>query len=94
LGANQRGRMIEATMRQQMINDGKGTTLYGFSDGSMPWDRNYGGYSWILVLRSPQHPMGKVVMGGGGAEAEAAASCQWQCPMYCWTLLRDWKSWG
>jgi hypothetical protein len=46
--------------------------MYGFSDGSMSGDRNYGGYSWILVPRSPQHPMGKVVMGGGGAEEAAA----------------------
>jgi hypothetical protein len=46
--------------------------LYGFSDGSMSGDRNYGGYSWIVVLRSERHPMGKVVMGGGGAEAATA----------------------
>ena len=52
-------------------NDGN-TTLYGFSDGSMSGDRNYGGYSWIVVLRSERYPMGKVVMGGGGAEAATA----------------------
>jgi hypothetical protein len=59
-GANQRGRMTEATRRQQMMGR-KPCMLYGFSDGSMSGDRNYGGYSWVLVLRSPQHPMGKVV---------------------------------
>ena len=58
-------------------NDGK-TTLYGFSDGSMSGDRNYGGYSWIVVLRSERHPMGKVVMGGGGAEA-GSSNGEWQC---------------
>ena len=39
----------------------------------MSGDRNYGGYSWIVVLRSERYPMGKVVMGGvGGAEAATA----------------------
>jgi hypothetical protein len=49
-------------------NDGK-TTRYGFSDGSLSGDRNYGGYSWLLAIKEAGTGAGRVVMSGGGAAA-------------------------
>jgi len=51
-----------------VANDGK-TTLYGFSDGSLSGDRNYGGYSWLLAIKEAGTGAGRVIMSGGGAAA-------------------------